>query len=271
MGKSTVILVLTSLLLSACYSNPNYSPVKPHHTNDGFTNRYVHAPKNSFWKWQWQRLTKGVAPDPETGYGFPVVRPDAAFLGANRSVETMTWLGHDSFLIQIGGLNIMTDPHLTERASPLSFMGPKRHVPVPMSFDDLPQIDVVLISHSHYDHLDRATLQRLSRQDGGPPRFLMGLNLLAWAKENGIANASEHDWDDVVTNPWRTRAPIPGCVFISFRFSTGARVRHGTATGRCGAAGSSNTRAAAFSSEVISDIRRICETSVHDTAVSTSR
>jgi L-ascorbate metabolism protein UlaG (beta-lactamase superfamily) len=67
-----------------------------------------------------------------------------------------------------------------------------------MSFEDLPHIDVVLISHSHYDHLDRVTLQRLAGQPGGPPRYLVGLNLLAWATDNGIANVTEHDWGDIV-------------------------------------------------------------------------
>jgi L-ascorbate metabolism protein UlaG (beta-lactamase superfamily) len=112
----------------------------------------------------------------------------------------LTWIGHVTFLLQIGGLNILTDPHLTQRASPFSSIGPKRQTPLPMSFDDLPHIDVVLVSHSHYDHLDRKTLQRLARQPGGPPRLLMGLNLRAWAQENDIANVTEHDWGEVVTD-----------------------------------------------------------------------
>ncbi len=194
-----VILVASALALNACYSNPNYSPVKPHHTKQGFKNRYPHPQKGSIWKWQWERWRKGVPADPKDGYGFPVLQPDVAFLRSNREEETLTWLGHDTFLIQMAGLNIMTDPHLTQRASPFSRVGPKRHTAVPMSFDDLPRIDVVLVSHSHFDHLDRETLQRLSRQQGGPPRFLMGLNLLAWATDNGIDNVSEHDWGDVVT------------------------------------------------------------------------
>jgi L-ascorbate metabolism protein UlaG (beta-lactamase superfamily) len=199
MRLSIVIIVASTLALTACYGNPNYSPVKPHHTKQGFKNRYPHPAKGSIWKWQWERWRKGVPADPEDGYGFPALRPDVAFLKTNREVETLTWLGHDTFLIQIGGLNIMTDPHLTERASPLSNAGPKRYTPLPMSFDDLPHVDVVLVSHSHYDHLDRETLRRLSRQEGGPPRFLMGLNLRAWATENGIENVTDHDWGDVVS------------------------------------------------------------------------
>jgi N-acyl-phosphatidylethanolamine-hydrolysing phospholipase D len=177
----------------------NDSSVKAHHTEQGFRNRYPHPAKQSFWKWQWQRLRNGVPADPREGYGFAVHKPDVAFLKTNREVETMTWLGHDTFLLQIGGLNIMTDPHMSARASPLSFAGPKRQVAPPMTYEELPHVDVVLVSHSHYDHLDRPTLQRLARQNGGPPRYLMGLKLLEWARDNGIPNVSEFDWDDTVT------------------------------------------------------------------------
>lgn len=195
--RIAIVIALTGLLLlSACYKNPNYSPVKSHHTEEGFRNRYPHPPKNGFWKWRWERLRYGVPADPQEGYGFPLVKPDVAFLQTNRNLDTLTWLGHDTFLLQLGGLNIMTDPHLTERASPFSFVGPRRYVAPPMSFSELPRVDVVLISHSHYDHLDLPTLQQLALQKGGPPRYLMGLNLLKWARDNGIPNASELDWDD---------------------------------------------------------------------------
>ena len=193
-----ILLVAATVMLSACHGNTNYSPAKAHHTKDGFTNRYAHPPRNSVWKWQWQRWRDGVPADPDDGYQFALIKPDAQFLGENRGIDTLTWLGHDSFLIQLGGVNIMTDPHLTQRASPFSFVGPKRYVPPPLSFEELPHIDVVLISHSHYDHLDLETLRRLSRQEGGPPRFLVGLNLGEWASAKGVANVSEHDWGDVV-------------------------------------------------------------------------
>ena len=73
----------------------------------------------------------------------------------------VTAIGHASLLIQAAGLNILTDPVWSERASPVSFAGPKRVSAPGVSFDDLPPIDAVLISHCHYDHLDVATLRRL--------------------------------------------------------------------------------------------------------------
>ena len=69
MRLSIVIIVASTLALTGCYSNPNYSPVKSHHTKQGFNNRYPHPAKGSIWKWQWERWRKGVPADPEDGYG----------------------------------------------------------------------------------------------------------------------------------------------------------------------------------------------------------
>lgn len=74
---------------------------------------------------------------------------------------TVTMVGHATLLIQTAGLNILTDPLWSDRASPLSFAGPKRSVAPGVRFEDLPRIDLVLLSHNHYDHLDIATLHRL--------------------------------------------------------------------------------------------------------------
>ena len=182
------------LLLAACRSNPHYNPAKSHHTEDGFRNNYPQPPRQSFWKWQWERWTKGVADNPKEGYGFPLLKPDAAFLAANRVEPTLTWIGHASLLLQIGGVNVLTDPHLTERASPVSFAGPKRHVAPAFDFDTLPHADVVVISHNHYDHLDLETVKRLNRQKGGPPMFFVPLGLKDWFKAQGIDNVTELDW-----------------------------------------------------------------------------
>jgi L-ascorbate metabolism protein UlaG (beta-lactamase superfamily) len=96
----------------------------------------------------------------------PMVRVDGEDL-------RITMVGHASMLIQVAGLNILTDPVWSERASPFSFIGPKRVVPPGIRFEDLPPIDLVLVSHNHYDHLDVATLKRL--QQDHAPRFVTPL------------------------------------------------------------------------------------------------
>lgn len=194
MIRKLVLGIAAAVLLAACQGKPHYSPTKPHHTPDGFRNNYPHDGKQSFWKWQWQRWTGGAPRDPEGGYQFPLQQPDAAALARNRSEPTLTWIGHATFLLQLGGVNVLTDPHLTERASPLSFAGPKRHVPPALAIGDLPHIDAVVISHSHYDHLDLRTVKALNSQAGGPPMFFVPLALKAWFREQGIESVTELDW-----------------------------------------------------------------------------
>ena len=196
MNPKVVLSIAAVLLLTACQGKPHYSPMKTHHTSDGFRNNYPHEGKQSFWKWQWQRWTGNLPKNPEGGYQFPLLKPDTAYLAANRAEPTLTWIGHASFLLQLGGVNILTDPHFTERASPLSFAGPRRHVEPALRFDTLPHVDVVVISHSHYDHLDLESVRRLNAQPGGPPRFFVPLALKAWFHDQGIDNVAELDWWD---------------------------------------------------------------------------
>jgi L-ascorbate metabolism protein UlaG (beta-lactamase superfamily) len=92
----------------------------------------------------------------------PVVRTDPALLAAAAPVGLrVTWFGHSSSLVQIDGVNVLTDPLWSDRPSPLSWLGPKRWYAPPIALADLPRIDAVVISHDHYDHLDRATIQAM--------------------------------------------------------------------------------------------------------------
>jgi len=202
--------LFAALPLLGCASDAVVDPAHPHHSADGFHNRYPHAAKGSFWEWKLEQWRNGLPKTPEGGWHFEVVRPDVAFLASNRTVDTLTWLGHASFLLQQGGLNILIDPHLTERASPLAFAGPRRVVPPALDFADLPRIDVVLLSHNHYDHMDAPTLERLARQPGGPPQYLVGLGLKSWFDARGITTASELDWWDrrIVNGTTLTFVPV---------------------------------------------------------------
>ncbi|HUL96310.1 MAG TPA: MBL fold metallo-hydrolase [Usitatibacter sp.] len=165
-----------------------------HHTAAGFRNNYPHETKQSFWAWQWERMQHGVPQPPPGGWNIPHMRTDAAALRANGHDPTLTWIGHAAFLIQLAGRNILVDPQFSGRASPLPFAGPKRVVPLPIEIDELPPIDVVLVSHNHYDHLDLESVQRLARREGGGPLFVVPLGLKAWFAEQGIDRVEELDW-----------------------------------------------------------------------------
>ena len=110
---------------------------------------------------------------------------------ANPSV---TWVGHATMLVRLAGKNILFDPVFSERASPVGFAGPKRIVPLPIDIPELPRIDVVLISHNHYDHLDAESVTRLAAMPQGSPRFLVPLGLKAWFATLGITRVDEYDW-----------------------------------------------------------------------------
>lgn len=106
----------------------------------------------------------------------------------------ITYVNHATFLIQTGGLNILTDPVWSERVSPLSFAGPKRMRPPGLKFKDLPKIDLVIISHNHYDHLDIETLKKLN--DWYSPKFIVPLGVDLYLNQAGIKNTTALDWWD---------------------------------------------------------------------------
>lgn len=107
----------------------------------------------------------------------------------------VTFINHATTLVQMDGVNVLTDPIWAERASPFDWVGPRRVRPPGIRFEDLPPIDVVVISHNHYDHMNVATLQRLN--DEHHPRFITGLGNDVFLAENGVASTAV-DWGDVV-------------------------------------------------------------------------
>jgi N-acyl-phosphatidylethanolamine-hydrolysing phospholipase D len=116
--------------------------------------------------------------------------------GGPAAQDSVTWIGHATALVQCAGLNILTDPVFSDRASPLAFAGPRRAQPPGIALDDLPPIDVVVISHNHYDHLDRASVLRLNERSRGRTVFLVPLGIKPWLEQQGIHNAVELDWWD---------------------------------------------------------------------------
>jgi N-acyl-phosphatidylethanolamine-hydrolysing phospholipase D len=176
---------------------------RTHHTTHGYRNNYVESVTRSMrdvLRWQWNRFRQGLPPDPEIPT--PTVRPDLEFilrnaLAGTAMVRAITWIGHATTLVQASGLNVLTDPIFSRRASPVQFMGPCRAQAPGLAIGDMPHIDVVVISHNHYDHLDRDSIHLLARQAGGSPVFLVPLGIKTWLANLGITRAVELDWWDV--------------------------------------------------------------------------
>lgn len=138
------------------------------------------------------RTTRPRPKDPDPAV-FPRVAPAFVVPRAAASQLTITWVGHSSLLVQLDGRNILTDPMWSERASPVRFAGPRRWVPPGIAFDALPPLDMVLLSHNHYDHLDDATVRSLARAH---PRacWIVPLGLAPFVTQRGAVSVTELDW-----------------------------------------------------------------------------
>ncbi len=192
-----VALVLGLAGCAAFEFAPRDPSAPAHHGLNSFVNI---PPKPVYTIWVQIRclvgLEKADPPAVDPSLFPPVFKPETVVPDLERirrpdpAVIQVTWIGHSSFLIQVDGLNILTDPVFSRRVSPVSFAGPVRLAPPGLDFQDLPPIDAVLISHNHYDHLDKPTLQRL----GNGPRVFVPLGhhreLAGW----GVFKVSELDW-----------------------------------------------------------------------------
>jgi N-acyl-phosphatidylethanolamine-hydrolysing phospholipase D len=123
-----------------------------------------------------------------------VIKP--SFL-ATRSESTSlraTWLGHACYYVEFpGGLRVLFDPVFEDRCSPSSVVGPKRYTEIPCVIKDIPIVDIVVISHSHYDHLSHPTILEIHKHHPNA-QFLVGLGLKKWFESSGVKNVQEMDW-----------------------------------------------------------------------------
>jgi L-ascorbate metabolism protein UlaG (beta-lactamase superfamily) len=147
-------------------------------------------------KFAFSRVIGMVTGQPAPGWpeSIPVTpgRPPARVEG---SAMRVTWVGHATVLVQTQGLNILTDPIWSDVAGPWNLLGPRRARAPGIRFEDLPPIDLVLVSHNHYDHMDLPTLERLWDRDR--PVIVTSLGNDAILKGEGI-DAVARDWDGVV-------------------------------------------------------------------------
>lgn len=167
-----------------------------HRPGGGFANPWLDAvPGRLGGLLRWlliERLVRGRPPAPDPA-AFPRCAPEFAAPRAGRDELTLTWVGHSTFLIQIGGLNLLTDPMWSGRAFPVQWAGPRRIVPPGVALGALPPLDAVLLSHNHYDHLDAATVRALAARHA-EARWLVPLGLAPLLARLGARRVLELDW-----------------------------------------------------------------------------
>jgi N-acyl-phosphatidylethanolamine-hydrolysing phospholipase D len=181
-------VLLFTIWFSACSQvNTHFNANKSHHRPNGFANNYA--------------VTKGNTTD-DTPYRsqrdnpivFPLFRFESELLKANSTSNSVSFIGHATVLFQLGGVNVLTDPQFSERASPVGFAGPRRVTPPGASIKQLPHIHLIVISHNHYDHLDLASVHGLLQQSDGQPMIAVPLGNGQLLRNLGATRVHELDW-----------------------------------------------------------------------------
>ena len=165
--------------------------------SDHFDGKHFHNPQRRMRGFadllHWMR-TRQPGPWPKWIERPPGANPPARVPEAGDAPDALriTFVGHMTFLLQWQGLNILTDPIWSMRSSPVQFMGPRRMCAPGLRFEQLPKIDIVLLSHDHYDHLDRTTVKRLWKEHR--PRFYTSLGNARRLRGFGVKDVVEMDW-----------------------------------------------------------------------------
>ena len=181
------LVVLTASLLSACsLLTERPYPISDHSDGSRFYNRDgSDKGLSDISQFLWQSLWSESAWPESLPNPVPSVIPDRVKDGIRA-----TYINHATILIQVDGMNILTDPIWSERASPVTFAGPKRIRAPGIKISDLPEIDLVLISHNHYDHLDTATLRQLRQQQKKNPSTYQALAMRHYSAHSATAKQS---------------------------------------------------------------------------------
>lgn len=195
--KTAIVFIV--MLLTGCSSSSSpeiWAEGKPkHHTQNGFRNYpVIPEPPPVGAAFYFRRVMDSFfLPDvPEDHY---LSEKDAiSQFQQLKGQNSITWLGHATFLIRINGMTILTDPFLTEYASPLWDFGARRYVQPGINLDNLPPIDLVVVSHNHPDHLDAETVESLKEKQN--IHVFVPLGLKAFFKDRGYANINELDWNE---------------------------------------------------------------------------
>ncbi|QKJ87372.1 hypothetical protein PMPD1_2428 [Paramixta manurensis] len=175
------------------WKNPWYDPSKAHHTPEGFCNPEADLRQpGDLQRWRKERKAQGLPFPPAEGYE-AFIRQWWQPADLSGEDDAVWWLGHACLLLRNNNRYCLIDPALSKRASPLRFYGPARKTPASLNINQLPSLDTVLISHNHYDHLDKPTVQRIIRRFP-EVHFIVPLGLKAWFVKQGARRVTALDW-----------------------------------------------------------------------------
>jgi N-acyl-phosphatidylethanolamine-hydrolysing phospholipase D len=172
-----------------------------HHTGAGFRNppgSPVPGGDGAAWRrffWRrffWRRFASRGEVELPNGHVLPQTEALAGIADGRGDRDRLTWLGHASFLLRLEGRTILTDPYLSAYASPLPRVGPRRFAPPGLPVERLPAIDILLLSHNHYDHLDLSTIGLLAGKEQVAAVVPLGLG--RYFRARGYARVHELDW-----------------------------------------------------------------------------
>ena len=188
-----IVTLAFSIFLLGCSASMDYSKSENFNTSTG---RFEHPVGDRHDKSLTDLLGLaskfiGREDDAWEDKGFPLILSSKETLAD--FAENMIWVGHSTVMLNHQGITVLTDPQFSNRASPFSFWGPKRVTPTPFNIDDLPKIDVVLISHNHYDHLDEESIRELAQLQPDI-KFLVPLGLASLVRDWGARDVEELDW-----------------------------------------------------------------------------
>ncbi|MGA0557838.1 MBL fold metallo-hydrolase [Larkinella sp. VNQ87] len=192
LGLLIFIVVAAVVILTIGYliSAPGYQgPVTDHFDGKQFHNYNGAQAKGLLEALQWMLSGRDQKPWGAFRNVPPGPPPPSRVAGSEVRV---TFVNHSTVLLQFDSLNVLTDPVWYDRTSPYQWAGPKRNRPPGIRFDDVPKIDILLISHNHWDHLDIETVQRLCQRD--QPKVYCPLGVKAFLEEQGCRNVTELDW-----------------------------------------------------------------------------
>lgn len=170
------------------------SPSSDHHDpTGGFRNPWPSAESHGLGEFLRWMATYDRRPDPTKRGSLPTAAPAPVCPRAPADALTLTWVGHSTFLIQIGGVNVLTDPMWSACASPVRVVGPRRFMPPGIALSALPPIDLVVQSHDHYDHLDLPTVRALAARFP-TAEWMVPLGLSGWIARRGVRRVRQLDW-----------------------------------------------------------------------------